>query len=190
MDSSLVYMGNNKIATSGNKGIEILDISTNPIAPIYTNTTLVDIVGILCALPHAHAAQIATEQLAVGTISGEVYILDERAQIVHTFFIDDLGDSEDIMCLLWIEGSSSSEVWVGDSFGHIYILDIDTKEQYKLQQNIHPEGIRILEKGRGALNGSVISAGEMGFWVFGLQRMIMRTMRSSYSNSLFLGNIL
>ena len=118
LDSSLVYMGNNKIATSGNKGIEILDISTNPIAPIYTNTTLVDIVGILCALPHAHAAQIATEQLAVGTISGEVYILDERAQIVHTFFIDDLGDSEDIMCLLWIEGSSSSEVWVGDSFGH------------------------------------------------------------------------
>ena len=145
--SDLLYLGNNRLLSCGDTGIEVLDISTTPIRTICSNTSL-GLIYSLCEVPHTH-------NIAAGSPSGDIYILEEKAQIVHTFHTEG-----PVMCLLWVE--KSSKLWAGTGKGYIYILDIASKEQHKLAKNLHPKGVYVLEEGKGGLSQCLLSAGAHG----------------------------
>ena len=127
--------------------MEMLDISTTPITRISSNNSLGNIYS-LCALPQTYV-------IAAGNNNGDIYILNMTVQI-YTFCTGGGG----IVCLIYVE--SNNLLWAGDTDGNIYIVDITSKECNKLEQNIHPGCIFVLEEGKGGQNGYIFSAGKCG----------------------------
>ena len=131
--------------SSTGTGIEIQNIPQKTLKPS-SNSSLGHIAS-LCSLPN--------NRLAAGTHE-RVYILDETAQIIFTFRLQ----GGIVVSLVYLE--STNMIWAGENYRSIYILDVDTHDKHKLEDNIHTESIFKLYEGRGGTAGCVISAGSNG----------------------------
>ena len=132
-----------RIISCGMSGIEARDIYGKG---IYSNNRIGDIFS-LCRL--------SRRRIGAGGVCGEVHIVEENMEISHTFHTG----GGWVRCLLCVE----KKIWAGETYGSIYILDIETQEVHKLEQDIYAGTVvNVLIEGRGGSAGCVISGGGFG----------------------------